>query len=171
MRAIVQRVSQASVVADGEKTGEIATGLVALVAAHRDDSREDAAKMADRIWGLRIFNDQDGKINVSLRALHEAGEHVGVLLISNFTVYGETEKNRRPSFVESAGFEAGQELYEGLIQELRQLGCRVETGVFGADMKVSLTNDGPVTVILETQSNRYQRPNPSYANEPERNRA
>ncbi len=118
-----------------------------LVAAHREDSEVNVTKMADRILKLRIFNDQEGKMNLALRDLHPPGE---VLIVSNFTVYGETAKNRRPSFVASAPYEQGEALFNQLLDHLRESGLTIETGVFGASMEVALVNDGPVTVILET---------------------
>lgn len=145
MRAIVQRVSSAVVVVDGATVGGCEKGLLVLVAAHREDTPERARKMADKIQGLRIFNDADGKMNL---ALGDVGG--SVLAVSNFTVYGETTKNRRPSFIESAPYAEGEILFNAMVDELRARGVNVETGVFGADMKVSLVNDGPVTVIVET---------------------
>lgn len=145
MKAVVQRVSSASVEVDGRTVGACGVGLLLLVAAHRDDTEVNAAKMADKVQGLRIFNDETGKMNLAL------GDVGGtVLAVSNFTVYGETSKNRRPSFIGSAPYEEGGKLFNVMIDELRKRGVTVETGIFGADMKVSLVNDGPVTVILET---------------------
>lgn len=155
MRAIVQRVSTASVVVEGKKIGSIHKGLLCLVGAHRDDDESDAEKLADRVWGLRIFNDSEGKMNLALKDLID-GEDVGVLVVSNFTVYGETTKNRRPSFIESAVYEDGKRLFEAFVCALRAIGCPVETGEFGADMKVSLVNDGPVTVILDCGPSKTQ---------------
>lgn len=144
MRAIVQRVSKASVRVDGQVVGQCDTGLVLLVGVHKDDSVASSKKLANRIANLRIFNDEAGKMNLPLQDVEGS-----VLAISNFTVYGETAKNRRPSFVESAGFEQGQRLFEQFVADLRELGVRVGTGVFGAHMEVELVNDGPVTVIVE----------------------
>jgi D-tyrosyl-tRNA(Tyr) deacylase len=149
VRAVVQRVSEAVVRVDGETVGQCGRGLVVLVAAHKEDALANAAKMADRVMGLRIFNDGDGKMNLSIRDLMAQGEPVGVLAVSNFTVYGETAKNRRPSFIDAAAYEKGRILFDAFVSELRGLGCRTETGEFGADMQVSLINDGPVTVILD----------------------
>jgi D-aminoacyl-tRNA deacylase len=146
MRAIVQRVSRASVSVDGTVTGQIQQGLLILVAAHRDDTEANARKMADKVLGLRIFNDADGKMNIALKDLLP---EVGVLAVSNFTVYGDTAKNRRPSFIESAPYEHGEELFNALVAELKALNCPTETGIFGAHMDVELVNDGPVTVILD----------------------
>lgn len=147
MRAVVQRVEQASVAVDGKVVGECGKGLVVLLAAHRLDTQSEAARMADRIWGMRIFNDSDGKLNLSLKDLSE-NESVGVLAISNFTIYGDASQ-RRPSFVESAGYEAGESLFGEFVAELKKLGCPVQSGIFGADLKVSLVNDGPVTIVVE----------------------
>lgn len=127
--------------------GRCGPGLVVLVAAHRHDTEREAAKMADRVAKVRIFNDGEGKMNLALGDLDPPGS---VLAVSNFTVYGETAKNRRPSFIESAPYDAGNELYKSFLTALRGLGVHVETGIFGAHMDVELVNDGPVTVILET---------------------
>lgn len=144
MRAVVQRVSSAEVQVDGHVVGRCGVGLLVLVAAHREDQELNASKLANRLAGLRIFNDDAGKMNLALADV--AGS---MLVISNFTVYGETAKNRRPSFVDSAPFDQAKRLYDSLLEALRAQGLTVETGVFGADMKVSLVNDGPVTVIVE----------------------
>ena len=146
MRAVVQRVSRASVAVDGKIVGSCDQGLVVLVATHRDDTEKEAVKLADRVAKLRIFNDAEGKMNLALANLKPAG---CVLAISNFTIYGETSKNRRPSFIESAPYERGHELYEAFVHALRGLGIHVDTGIFGAHMEVELVNDGPVTVIVE----------------------
>jgi D-aminoacyl-tRNA deacylase len=148
MRAVVQRVSRAAVRVDGRVVGRCGVGLLLLVAAHRDDTQAEAAKLADRVAGLRIFNDAEGKMNLALADLDSALE-AGVLAVSNFTVYGNTAKNRRPSFVESAPYERGKELFERFVAELAARGVRVETGVFGAHMEVEMVNDGPVTVLLD----------------------
>lgn len=145
MKAVVQRVSSASVEVEGKVVGSCGAGLLILVAAHRDDTDANAAKMADKIQGLRIFNDDAGKMNLSL-----ADVNGSVLAVSNFTVYGETSKNRRPSFIGSAPYEEGRVLFDKMVDELQAREIKVETGIFGADMKVSLVNDGPVTVIVET---------------------
>lgn len=144
MRAVVQRVSSASVSVDGKVVGSCGVGLLVLVAAHREDTESNAAKLADRVKGLRIFNDGEGKMNL---ALTDVGG--SVLAVSNFTVYGETSKNRRPSFISSAPYEEGERLFDAFVASLRGLGVEVQTGIFGAHMDVSLVNDGPVTVIVE----------------------
>ena len=144
MRAIVQRVSGAEVTVEGQVVGRCGVGLLVLVAAHREDVEANAQKLADRIKGLRIFNDAEGKMNLAL-----ADVDGSVLAVSNFTVYGETSKNRRPSFVESAPYADGERLFESFVTALRATGIQVATGVFGAHMDVSLVNDGPVTVIVD----------------------
>lgn len=145
MRAVVQRVTLASVSVDGKIVGACGVGLLVLVAAHRDDEPPAAVKMADRLAKLRVFNDGEGKMNLAV------GDVSGsILVVSNFTVYGETAKNRRPSFIESAPYERGEKLYNALVAALRELGVPTETGKFGANMQVQIVNDGPVTVIIET---------------------
>ncbi|HRJ27001.1 MAG TPA: D-aminoacyl-tRNA deacylase [Fimbriimonadaceae bacterium] len=144
----MQRVLSAEVEVEARSVGKIGPGLLVLVAAHRRDTLADAAKMADRIAKIRIFSDADGKMNLSLLDL-PTDRPGGVLLVSNFTVYGETAKNRRPSFIDSAPYQEGEVLFQELVEQVKKLGIQVETGVFGGDMKVSLVNDGPVTVILE----------------------
>lgn len=148
MKAVVQRVLEAAVVVDGETVGKIGQGLLVLCAAHANDTEKEADKMADKVAGLRIFNDADGKMNLAMK---DVDGPVAVLAISNFTVYGDANKSRRPSFIAAAPYELGEALFTRFLGTLRGLGCCVETGVFGADMKVSLINDGPVTVILEVE--------------------
>ncbi|MBX3118981.1 MAG: D-tyrosyl-tRNA(Tyr) deacylase [Fimbriimonadaceae bacterium] len=148
MKAVVQRVLEAQVDVEGKTVGQIGKGLLVLCAAHANDTEREANKLADKVSGLRIFNDADGKMNLALR---DVGEPVGILAISNFTVYGDARKSRRPSFTEAAPYEKGELLFARFVEELKSLGHRVETGVFGADMKVKLTNDGPVTILLEVE--------------------
>ena len=148
MRAVIQRVSQATVTIGGAVIGSCGPGLVLLVGVHRTDTPTQAAKLADKIAGLRIFNDLAGKMNLALGDL-ATSEAPNILAISNFTVYGDTAKNRRPSFIESAGFNEARMLFDTFVTELRNRGQRVETGEFGAHMEVALTNDGPVTLILD----------------------
>src|SRR5688572_9682686 len=152
MRSVVQRVFSASVEVEGKIVGRCGKGLLVFAGAHFSDSEQEATKLADRVMGLRIFNDEQGKINLSMRDLQNKGEDVGVLAISNFTVYGDTSKNRRPSFTEAAPYERGEELFNRFVTSLRELKCSVETGVFGADMKVTAVNDGPVTLILNVDA-------------------
>jgi D-aminoacyl-tRNA deacylase len=144
VRAVIQRVSSASVSVDGRVVGACGLGLLALVAAHKEDTEMEAVKLASKIATLRIFNDADDKINLSLGDVGGA-----VLAVSNFTVYGNTEGQRRPSFVAAAGFDRGQELFDLFVAALRQLGVPVQTGIFGAHMDVSLVNHGPVTIVME----------------------
>ena len=145
MRAIVLRVSSAAVGVDERLVSQIGNGLVVLVGVHRDDSLEDAKKLANRIAGMRIFPDDQGKMNV---ALAEASG--SVLAVSNFTVYGDASQ-RRPSFALSASYELGMELFDRFVQELRQLEVPVETGEFGAEMRVAICNEGPVTLVVDTR--------------------
>jgi D-tyrosyl-tRNA(Tyr) deacylase len=144
MRAVVQRVSRAAVRVGGETIGVIGQGLLVLLGVGHDDSSSDAHWLAEKIVGLRIFTDADGKMN---RDLVEAGG--AVLVVSQFTLYGDCRKGRRPSFVAAAGPEQAIPLYETFIQAIRALGIPVQTGQFGAMMEVELVNDGPVTLILE----------------------
>ena len=145
MRAVLQRVSRARVVVDGNVTGEIGPGLVVLIAIGRDDTESTAVFMADKILNLRIFNDQQGKMNHSL--LDTGG---AVLAVSQFTLYGDARGQRRPSFMQAAPPEKGKTLYEEFLRALQKLGVRVETGVFQAHMSVELANDGPVTILLDS---------------------
>lgn len=147
MRAVVQRVAWAKVEVDGQVVGQCGLGFLVLAAAHREDTEQNAKRLADRLAKLRILPDAEGKMNLSL--LDVPSDQPQLLLVSNFTVYGETAKNRRPSFIESAPYAEGERLFGKLVEEVRALGLVCETGVFGADMKVSLLNDGPVTLIVE----------------------
>lgn len=146
MRAVVQRVSRARVVVDGQTTGEIGPGLVVLIAVGKSDDHATTSSMAAKIVNLRIFGDEQGKMNRSL--LDKGG---AVLAISQFTLYGDARGQRRPSFIDAASPERGKELYEEFVQALRGLGVRVETGVFQTHMQVELTNDGPVTILLDSE--------------------
>jgi D-aminoacyl-tRNA deacylase len=145
MRAVIQRVSRARVTVDGRVTGEIDAGLVVLIAVGREDSAETAASMAEKIAHLRIFSDDQGKMNRSL--LDNGG---AILAVSQFTLYGDARGQRRPSFVQAAPPEQGKALYEEFVRALKALGMRVETGVFQAHMSVELANDGPVTILLDS---------------------
>ncbi|MCB0825974.1 MAG: D-tyrosyl-tRNA(Tyr) deacylase [Armatimonadetes bacterium] len=148
MRAVVQRVSSASVSVDGEVIGQIGRGLMVLAAASRESTPEQAKKLADRVAGLRIFNDGEGKMNLALKDL-EPSDQPEVLVVSQFTLYGDAWASRRPSFMKSAGYEDGERLYEVFVQELQGLVKGVATGQFGAMMEVSLVNDGPVTLVID----------------------
>ena len=148
MRAIVQRVEQASVdsTVDGITTrvGEIGPGLLVLVGVTHTDTEQSAGKLADKIWNLRIMSDADGVMNLSV-----ADTTRNVLIVSQFTLYGDTNSGRRPSWIAAAKPEVAEPLVTKVIDELRRLGARVETGRFRTDMKVALVNDGPVTVTIE----------------------
>ena len=146
MRAVLQRVSRARVVVDGNVAGEIGPGLVVLIAIGRDDDAATAVFMADKIVNLRIFNDEQGKMNRSL--LDTGGE---ILAVSQFTLYGDVRGQRRPSFMQAAPPEKGKALYEEFARALKTLGVRVETGVFQAQMSVELANDGPVTILVDSE--------------------
>lgn len=145
MRAVLQRVTRASVAVEGRVTGEIGAGLVIFIAVGREDTAATAAGMAEKIANLRVFNDEAGKINRSL--LDVSG---GALVVSQFTLYGDARGQRRPSFIQAAPPELGKQLYEEFVRALGGLGVRVETGVFQAHMAVELVNDGPVTILLDS---------------------
>lgn len=146
MRAVVQRVTEASVKVGAETVGRIDAGLLVLLAVARDDASEDADYLADKIINLRIFTDDEDKMN---RSLSETGG--AMLAVSQFTLYGDTRKGRRPSFIEASPPEMANSLYEYFVGRVRSLGVKVETGVFQAMMKVSLTNDGPVTILIDSK--------------------
>lgn len=144
MRAVVQRVTSAQVTVDGQTVGAIDRGLCVLVGVTHDDTPQNAEKLARKLVAVRIFDDADGVMNLGL-------EEVGgsLLVVSQFTLYGDAAKGRRPSWTAAARPEVAEPLIEHLVAELRGLGATVETGRFRADMKVSLTNDGPATLIVE----------------------
>jgi D-aminoacyl-tRNA deacylase len=144
MRVVLQRVSRASVTVEGRRTGEIGPGLLLLAGFTHHDGDEALAWMAEKVAGLRIFRDDEGKMN---RSVVEAGG--ALLVVSQFTLYGDARKGRRPSFVDAARPETAIPLYERFVERLRGTGLAVETGEFGAMMDVELVNDGPVTLILE----------------------
>ena len=145
MRAVVQRVSRARVTADGSVTGEIAMGLLILLGVGRDDTSAVAASMAEKISNLRIFEDESGKMNLSLLDVKGSA-----LVVSQFTLYGDARGQRRPSFVAAAPPEQAKNVYEEFAETLRRLGVAVATGVFGAMMSVELVNEGPVTILLDS---------------------
>lgn len=145
MRAVVQRVTSAEVEVEGNVTGSIERGLMVLLGVQHEDTEQDAAYLARKVAGLRIFNDEAGKMN---RSALEAGG--SLLIVSQFTLYGDCRKGMRPSFDEAARPEQARKLYEHFVTEARKTGIRVETGVFQASMRVSLVNDGPVTLICES---------------------
>ena len=144
MRVVLQRVARATVTVDDVVVGSIGKGLLLLVGFGHSDADDAVAWMADRILGLRVFADEAGKMNLSVQDV--IGE---ILVVSQFTLYGDTRKGRRPSFVDAAPPDRAVPLYESFVNTLEAGGCNVRTGQFGAMMQVSLVNDGPVTLILE----------------------
>ena len=145
MRAVIQRVSRASVTINGENVGKIGRGLLVLLGVTHTDNPADARWLAKKTIGLRLFNDSDGKMNLALADVGGA-----VLVVSQFTLYGDAQKGRRPSFIAAARPEQAIPLYEAFVNGIKALGVPVETGRFGAMMDVELVNDGPVTLILES---------------------
>ena len=145
MRTVLQRVSKASVTIDGRVVGEIQAGFCLLVGFTHTDTPEQVVWMAEKVAGLRVFGDAEGKMNLSLAEV--AGS--AVLVVSQFTLYGDAAKGRRPSFIDAARPELAIPLYQRFCAELRARGIRVETGEFGAMMQVEIQNDGPVTLILD----------------------
>ena len=145
MRAVVQRVSRAKVTVNGEVTGEIGLGLLVLLGVGREDSRTDATYLAEKIAGLRIFEDDHGKIN---RSVVDAGG--SVLAVSQFTLYGDVRRGKRPSFDVAAPPEQARQLYEFFVERIRSTGLRCETGRFQKMMQVELVNEGPVTILLDS---------------------
>ncbi len=146
MRAVIQRVTRASVTVEGHLAGEIGAGLLVLLGVSKTDNPESASYLAEKIANLRIFSDEAGKMNLSL--LDTAGS---ALVVSQFTLYGDTRGGRRPSFIQAAPPEEANRLYQEFVKSLRSLGMKVETGVFQAHMQVELVNDGPVTILLDSE--------------------
>ncbi|MCP5026980.1 MAG: D-tyrosyl-tRNA(Tyr) deacylase [Actinomycetia bacterium] len=144
MRGLVQRVTRAKVTVDGEVVGGIGPGLCVLVGVTHDDGPAQARKLATKLWGLRIMDDADGVMNLSVA--DTTGE---VLVISQFTLYGDTRKGRRPTWIDAARPEHAEPLVEAVVTGLRAMGATVATGRFRAEMEVELVNDGPVTVMLQ----------------------
>jgi D-tyrosyl-tRNA(Tyr) deacylase len=147
MRIVLQRVAQAAVRVDGTIVGEIGPGLLLLVGFAEGDGSDEIEWMAEKVIGLRVFSDAQGRMNLSV--VDAAGS---ILVVSQFTLYGDVRKGRRPSFVEAARPEAAIPLYEAFTATLRRRGVPVATGEFGADMQVELVNDGPVTLVLDRRS-------------------
>jgi D-aminoacyl-tRNA deacylase len=145
VRAVIQRVTRARISVNGEVAGEIGAGLMVLLAVGREDTSAAAVSMAERIVNLRIFNDAEGKMN---RSLLDTGG--ALLAASQFTLYGDARGGRRPSFVQAAPAELGRALYEEFVSAVRAKGVHVETGVFQAHMSVEIVNDGPVTILLDS---------------------
>lgn len=146
MRAVLQRVSVASVVVDQQTVGSIGTGLMVLLGVEPDDSEQDLRYLVDKIIGLRVFEDDAGKMNLSLDDIHGS-----LLVVSQFTLLGDARKGKRPSFIKAAGPELGKQMYDAFVQYARDCGIHVETGKFGAMMSVSLVNQGPVTLLLDSK--------------------
>ena len=146
MRAVVQRVSRARVTVETHTTGQIERGIVVLLGVGSSDKEADAEYLAEKIAGLRIFEDQDGKMN---RSISEAGG--AVLAVSQFTLYGDTRRGKRPSFDAAARPEQARTLYEYFVERIRVQGLRCETGQFQAMMKLELVNEGPVTILLDSE--------------------
>jgi D-tyrosyl-tRNA(Tyr) deacylase len=145
MRACVQRVTSAKVVVDGETVGQIGRGLLVLLGVAAGDEEADLRWMVDKVLGLRVFEDDDGKMN---RGLMELGGEM--LVVSQFTLLGDCRKGRRPSFIAAAPPETAKQMYEKFVEEARAAGVRVATGVFRAHMQVELVNDGPVTLVIDS---------------------
>lgn len=151
MKAVIQRVSAASVVVDNITVGEIGAGTLVLLAVEKGDSEADAKWLAGKIVELRMFSDSDGKMNLSLKEINGS-----ILVISQFTLAGSCEKGRRPSFTAAAAPEEGKRLYEEFTAQIKSLDIPVATGIFQADMKVSLVNDGPVTFIINSPERKLR---------------
>lgn len=148
LRAVVQRVSSSSVKVNGEVVGAINKGFNVLIGISKDDTIEDLKYIKDKIMNLRVFEDENEKLNLSIKDV--SGE---LLIISQFTLYGDCRKGRRPNFMEALGGDEAKKLYEEFLKLFEDEDTKVETGIFGADMKVSIENDGPVTLLLESKKN------------------
>ena len=146
MRAVVTRVLSASCTVEDKLVGSCGHGLLVLVAAGKASTNQDATRLADRVAGLRIFSDESGKMNLPLPS---AVGQPQLLVVSNFTLYGDAWASRRPSFTSAAPYAEGERLYETFVNTLRALGLKVDTGVFGTDMKLTSINDGPVTLVID----------------------
>lgn len=145
MRCVIQRVTQASVTSEGVETGRIGRGFMVLIGVCAEDTEKDVKYMADKVPNLRIFEDENGKMNLSLKDVGGA-----MLAVSQFTLYGDARGGRRPSFIAAARPEAANALYEQLVEAWCAQGIQVETGRFQTDMQVSLVNDGPVTILMDS---------------------
>lgn len=152
MRALIQRVKKGAVYVDDRKLGEIGKGFVILLGVGREDEAEDLDYLVDKIVNLRVFSDENGKMNLSL--LDIGGE---ALVVSQFTLYADCRRGRRPSFTRAAPPEKGKEMYEAFIERIREKGVKVETGEFGAMMLVEIHNDGPVTILLDSEDRKRSR--------------
>ena len=148
MRAVVQRVTYSSVEVNGEIVGRINKGFNVLIGISKDDTEEDMNYIRDKIINLRVFSDENDKMNLSL--LDIKGD---ILLISQFTLYGDARKGRRPNFMNALGGDEAKNFYDKFVKMMKETGLKVETGIFGADMKVDIKNDGPVTLLLDSSKN------------------
>ena len=146
MRFVIQRVKEAKVVVDGSTTGEIGKGFLVLIGVSNEDTKEIADKLVKKLLGLRIFADAEGKTNLALQDV--GGE---LLLVSQFTLYADCKKGNRPSFIRAGAPDFANDMYEYIIAKCRESGIKTETGIFGADMAVSLVNDGPFTIIYDSE--------------------
>ena len=153
MRLVYQRVKRASVTADGVPTGDIGVGALLLLGVGQEDTEEDGAWLADKAIALRVFEDENGRMNHSLRDID--GE---LLVVSNFTLYGDCRKGRRPDFTSAGAPAEAKRLYDRFLEQLRERGVRrVEAGVFGADMAIDMTADGPVTLVIDSECRHQSR--------------
>ena len=148
MRAVVQRVTSSKVIVNQKTIGEIKMGFNVLIGISKDDNLEDLNYIRDKILNLRVFQDEDDKMNLSIKDVE--GE---ILVISQFTLYGDCRKGRRPNFMNAMGGNLAEEFYEKFVSLLKESGLKIETGEFGADMKVDIQNDGPVTILLDSKKN------------------
>lgn len=146
MKAVIQRVKNCQVLADGRVTGRLGKGLLVYLGVHKDDTEKEVRYIADKAVNLRIFNDENGKMNLSLKDIPEAG----VLVVSQFTLYGDAKKGRRPSYATAAEPEKARDLYNAFLDYLRDLGFSPEQGEFQSAMEVTYTNMGPVTILLDS---------------------
>ncbi|WP_392437613.1 D-aminoacyl-tRNA deacylase [Cruoricaptor ignavus] len=146
MKIVIQRVSEASVRVDGKIVGEISKGLLLLIGVHQDDDESDADWLVQKILNLRIFSDDAGKVNLSVKDISAE-----ILCVSQFTLLADYKKGHRPSFISAARPEKAVPLFEYFKSVLAKSGLKIQSGIFGADMKVSLTNDGPVTIVMESK--------------------
>ncbi len=147
MRFIVQRVNYAKVTVEGSVTGEISKGLLVLIGVSKEDTKETADKLIKKLLNMRIFEDSEGKTNLSLKDVNGS-----LLLVSQFTLYADCKKGNRPSFILAGPAELAEELCKYVINQCKASGYRTETGIFGADMKVTLENDGPFTILLDSEA-------------------
>ena len=146
MRAVIQRVSASDVTVDGTTVGTIGKGLNVLIAFGASDQASDIDYIVEKIAGLRIFEDENGKMNRSVKDIGGA-----VLIISQFTLYGDVRKGKRPSFTSAISYDGGEDLYNSFVENMQRRGIPVQTGIYGADMKVNIQNDGPVTILIDSE--------------------